>query len=280
MMMQETKTFQTVPNIQQVTDVPRDLKFHPSTVTDPKVLTQEQIAAYNRDGYVKGLRVFSAEEITEQRRYFDDLLAKVIAKGGNSYSISTAHLTYGKVYDLLTHPRIVAYVKDILGDNVVGWGSHYFCKMPHDGKRVSWHQDASFWPMTPSKTVTVWLAIDDADVENACMRFVPGSHHYGHLTYHLSEETENNVLNQTVDNADQFGDPVDDVLQAGEISLHSDLLLHGSEANDSDRRRCGLTLRYCAADVRAYMDWNGKGVIVSGSDPSGHWANPSRPVND
>jgi len=280
MMMQETKTFQTIPNIQQVTDVPRDLKFHPSTVTDPKVLTQEQIAAYNRDGYVKGLRVFSAEEIAEQRRYFDDLLAKVIAKGGNSYSISTAHLSYGKVYDLLTHPRIVAYVKDILGDNIVGWGSHYFCKMPHDGKRVSWHQDASFWPMTPSKTVTVWLAIDDADVENACMRFVPGSHHYGHLTYHLSEETENNVLNQTVDNADQFGDPVDDVLQAGEISLHSDLLLHGSEANDSDRRRCGLTLRYCAADVRAYMDWNGKGVIVSGSDPSGHWANPSRPTTD
>ncbi len=280
MMMPEVKTFQTIPNIQQVTDVPRDLKFHPSTVTQPKVLTKEQIAAYNRDGYVKGLRVFSLEEITEQRRYFDDLLAKVIAKGGNSYSISTAHLSYGKVYDLLTHPRIVAYVKDILGDNVVGWGSHYFCKMPHDGKRVSWHQDASFWPMTPSKTVTVWLAIDDADVENACMRFVPGSHHYGHLTYHLSEEAENNVLNQTVDNADQFGDPVDDVLQAGEISLHSDLLLHGSEANDSDRRRCGLTLRYCAADVRAYMDWNGKGVIVSGSDPSGHWANPSRPVND
>ena len=280
MMMPEAKTFQTIPSIQQVTDVPRDLKFHPSTVTQPKVLTQEQITAYNRDGYVKGLRVFSTAEITEQRRYFDDLLAKVIAKGGNSYSISTAHLSYGKVYDLLTHPRIVAYVKDILGDNVVGWGSHYFCKMPHDGKRVSWHQDASFWPMTPSKTVTVWLAIDDADVENACMRFVPGSHHYGHLTYHLSEETENNVLNQTVDNADQFGDPVDDVLQAGEISLHSDLLLHGSEANDSDRRRCGLTLRYCAADVRAYMDWNGKGVIVSGSDPSGHSANPSPPVND
>ncbi len=278
--MQATHTFQTIPDVQQVSDVPRDLKFHPSTVQEPQMLTPEQIAAYNRDGYVKGLRVFSPAEITEQRHYFDDLLAQVVAKGGNSYSISTAHLSYGKVYDLITHPRIVAYVKDILGENVVGWGSHYFCKMPHDGKRVSWHQDASFWPMTPSKTVTVWLAIDDADVENACMRFVPGSHHYGHLTYHLSEETENNVLNQTVKNAEQFGDPVDDVLQAGEISLHSDLLLHGSEANDSDRRRCGLTLRYCAADVRAYMDWNGKGVIVSGSDPSGHWANPPRPAND
>ncbi|MEZ4863555.1 MAG: phytanoyl-CoA dioxygenase family protein [Caldilineaceae bacterium] len=279
-MMQATPTYQTVPNTDQVTEVPRDLRFHPSTVENPQALTREQVAAYNRDGYVKGLRVFSPTESAEQRRYFDELLAKVIAKGGNSYSISTAHLTYGKVYDLLTHPRVVAYVKDILGENVIGWGSHYFCKMPHDGKRVSWHQDASFWPMTPSKTVTVWLAIDDADVENACMRFVPGSHHYGHLTYHLSEDAENNVLNQTVDNAEQFGDPVDDVLQAGEISLHSDLLLHGSEANASDRRRCGLTLRYCAADVRAYMDWNGKGVIVSGSDPSRHWANPPRPRGD
>jgi len=281
MMMQEAKAFQTIPNIQQVTDVPRDLKFHPSTVAQPKMLTQEQIAAYNRDGYVKGLRVFSPAEITEQRRYFDDLLAKVIAKGGNSYSISTAHLSYGKVYDLLTHPRIVAYVKDILGDNVVGWGSHYFCKMPHDGKRVSWHQDASFWPLTPSKTVTVWLAIDDADQGNACMRFVAGSHHLGHLTYRMSEDAEASVLNQTVDNVEQFGTIVYDELKAGEISLHSDLLLHGSLANQSDRRRCGLTLRYCATDVWSdpSYGWNREGVIISGSDPSGHWANPARPSN-
>ena len=39
--------------------------------------------------------------------------------------------------------------------------------MPHDGKAVAWHQDASYWPLSPSKTVTVWLAIDDADVDNA-----------------------------------------------------------------------------------------------------------------
>ena len=203
-----------------------------------------------------------------------------MAEGGTSYSIGTAHLMYGKVYDLLTHPRVVAHVKDLLGENVVSWGSHYFCKLPHDGKRVSWHQDASYWPMTPSKTVTVWLAIDDADTENACMRFIPGSHWFGYLTYKLSEGDEHNVLNQTVESAEQFGEPVDVVLKAGEVSMHSDLLLHGSEANNSNRRRCGLTLRYCVADVRAYLDWNLKGVIVSGEDPTGHWANPLRPEQD
>ena len=64
------------------------------------------------------------------------------------------------------------------------------------------------------------------------------------------------------------------------MSLHSDLLLHGSEANQSNRRRCGLTLRYCPADVRAGLGRNAKGVIVSGEGYDGHWANPSRPLTD
>ncbi len=275
-----TADYKIIPDETDIHAIERDLRFYPSTVTDPQVLTNEQVESYNRDGYVRPIRIFSSDEISDIRRYFDELLAKVIAAGGDSYSISTAHLKYGRVYDILTDSRIVAAVKDILGKDVVGWGSHFFCKMPHDGKAVAWHQDSSYWPLTPSKAVTVWLAIDDADTENACMRFISGSHHFGHLTYRPSDSTEHNVLNQSIDNAEQYGEPVDDCLQAGEVSLHSDLLLHGSNANDSDRRRCGLTLRYAAADVRAHLGWNGKGVIVSGSDPSGHWANPPRPAND
>jgi non-haem Fe2+, alpha-ketoglutarate-dependent halogenase len=272
--------FKTIPQHDALQQIERDLQFHPSTVREPRTLTREQVEAFNRDGYLKGIRIFSDGEMAEHRAYFDALLARVLSGGGTSYSISTAHLSYGKVYDLLTHPRIVQCVRDLLGEDVVGWGSHYFCKMPRDGKVVHWHQDASYWPMTPSKTVTVWLAVDDADVENACMRFIPGSHQFGHLTYHLTEEAEDAVLNQKVENAEQFGQPVDVELKAGEISMHSDLLLHGSEPNRSDRRRCGLTLRYCAADVRAGMGWNAKGVLVSGTDPTGHWANPSRPETD
>lgn len=261
----------------ELESVNRDLRFYPVTNDRPAVLTPEQIEAYNRDGYIKPVRIFSPAEIAEHRAYLDDLLARTLAAGGDSYSINAAHTRYGPVYDLITHPRIVAVVKDLLGPDVVGWGAHYFCKMPRDNKRVSWHQDASYWPLSPTKTVTVWLAIDDADQENACMRFIPGSHHLGHLTYKLSETDENNVLNQTVENPEQFGQPVDDDLRAGEASLHNDLLLHGSEPNQSDRRRCGLTLRYCAADVRAGLGWNQKGVLVAGTDPAGHWANPPRP---
>lgn len=272
--------FQTIPDYQQLDQIPRDLSFHPCGVESPRVLSRQQIEAFNRDGFISPVRIFDEAEMAVHRSYFDDLLNRVVAEGGDSYSISTAHLKYGAVYDLLTHPRIVAAVSDLLGDNVIGWGSHYFCKMPGDGKRVSWHQDSSYWPLTPSKAVTVWLAIDDADVENACVRFLSGSHLYGHLTWHLSENDEGNVLNQTVAEVERFGQPFDNILKAGEISLHSDLLLHGSEANESNRRRCGLTLRYCTSDVRAYMGWNQKGVVVSGKDDSNHWANATRPESD
>jgi phytanoyl-CoA dioxygenase PhyH len=272
--------FKMIPGQDDIRQMNRDLRFHPVDNEVPRTLTRAQIEHYNRDGYLKGIRIFSEAESRENRRYFDDLLTRVLAAGGTSYSISTAHLKYGRVYDLLTDHRIVDCVRDLLGENVIAWGSHFFCKMPHDGKRVSWHQDASYWPLSPSKTATVWLAIDDADCENACMRFIPGTHHFGHLTYRLTENDGENVLDQTVDNAEEFGEPIDVELNAGEISIHNDLLLHGSQANDSDRRRCGLTLRYCAADVRAGMDWNQKGVIVCGSDPSGHWANPPRPRED
>jgi non-heme Fe2+,alpha-ketoglutarate-dependent halogenase len=272
--------FKMIPGQDDIRQMNRDLRFHPVDNEVPRTLTRAQIEHYNRDGYLKGIRIFSEAESRENRRYFDDLLKRVLAAGGTSYSISTAHLKYDRVYDLLTDHRIVDCVRDLLGENVIAWGSHFFCKMPHDGKRVSWHQDASYWPLSPSKTATVWLAIDDADCENACMRFIPGTHHFGHLTYRLTENDGENVLDQTVDNAEEFGEPIDVELKAGEISIHNDLLLHGSQANDSDRRRCGLTLRYCAADVRAGMDWNQKGVIVCGSDPSGHWANPPRPRED
>jgi non-heme Fe2+,alpha-ketoglutarate-dependent halogenase len=275
--MSESPTFRITPTSDELSTVDRELRFHPCESANPLRLAPAEITAFNRYGYLSGIRVFTEDEIAEHRRYFDAILAVVLAKGGSSYSISTAHLKYAGVYDLLTHPSIVACVKDLLGENVIGWGSHYFCKMPRDGKAVSWHQDAIYWPLTPSKTVTVWLAVDDADTENACMRFIPGSHLRGPLPHLPSGEGEDNVLDHTAVDPLAIGAPVDNVLRAGEISLHSDLLLHGSEANNSDRRRCGLTLRYCAAEVRASLGWHAKGVVVSGADVDHHWANPARP---
>ena len=103
----------------------------------------------------------------------------------------------------------------------------------------------SYWPLSPSKTVTVWLAIDDASVENGAMTVIPKSHLHGQIAFERSTAEEKNVLGQTVHGALSYGDaPFPFEMKAGQMSLHSDLLLHGSEPNTSDRRRCGLTMRF------------------------------------
>src|SRR6059058_2656162 len=102
----------SIPSTQALAAVTRDLRFHPSAVDHARRLTPGQIAAFNRDGYLTGIRIFDREEIAEIRRYFDDLLARTLAAGGDSYSISTAHLRHGRVYDLLTDRRIVGCVQD------------------------------------------------------------------------------------------------------------------------------------------------------------------------
>ena len=114
------------------------------------------------------------------------------------------------------------------------------------------------------------------------MRFVAGSHQHGQLEFRASEVAENNVLNQTVDNVERYGTIDDDELKAGEISIHSDLLLHSSHYSESDRRRCGLTIRYCTPDVSAIPGyaWEKEGALIDAVDPDGHWGNPPRPERD
>ena len=116
------KTDKIMPTWAQLAEIGRDLRFYPSLTKHPKVLTQEQVTNFNHVGYIKGIPIFDEAEIGEHRQYFDALLASVIAEGGSSYSIISAHMKYGKVYDLLTHPRIVACVKDLIGEDVIGCG--------------------------------------------------------------------------------------------------------------------------------------------------------------
>ena len=89
------------------------------------------------------------------------------------------------------------------------------------------------------------------------------------------------MLNQTVCDPRKYGEaPVALAMRAGQISLHADLLLHGSEPNRSTRRRCGLTMRFVPSDVRAHNGWHKSAIICRGSNPEGHWGHHPRPAGD
>ena len=261
----------------RVSQLDRDLRFFPVAKRRPRLLDDVQITRYNAHGYLPGIRAFTEPAVSSNRTAFDGLLDQFLRAGKGSYAIDRYQDRIALIHDLAQTPAILDVVEDIIGPDIVCWATHFFCKMPGDDKGVSWHQDCSYWPLTPSKTVTVWLAIDDADRDNGCMQVIPGTHLNGHLPFRESAEEEHNVLTQTIERATRFGRPVDVELKAGEFSLHSDLLIHGSLPNQSKRRRTGLTLRYCPPDVRASWDWNRYSIICRGVDPSGHWANIPRP---
>ena len=108
--------FKAVLDSNDLASLPRDLRFHTIQNPTPRVLTAEQIEQFNRDGYIERIRIYSDSEIQSIRQYFDDLLKSVIAAGGDSYSISSAHLKYGRVWDILTNSKIAACVRDLLGE--------------------------------------------------------------------------------------------------------------------------------------------------------------------
>ena len=262
-------------------ELERDLKFYPLGVKNPSVLSPMQIDRYNDQGYLFPIRVFNDRQIIEIREYFDTLLPLALAAGWNSYEMINWHKTCRGVYDIVTNSRLLDVMQDLLGDTVILRHSHFFVKLPGDGKRVSWHQDSSYWPLSRSKVVSAWLAIDDSALDNGAMQVIPGSHKTAQITFHDSEPEENNVLSQTVRDASRYGgSPVSLALKAGEMSLHSDWTLHGSDVNQSERRRCGLAMRFLSYDVQAYNGWNAHSVICRGKDPTGHWADHSRPSGE
>jgi len=264
----------------EVSKLNRDLRFFPVQNPKPKKLTAGQVRLYNENGYLAGFRVFDENQTRDFRERSDRVLENFIRAGRGSYAIDRYQDRLATIWDIATAPGILDYVEDLIGPDIVCWATHYFCKLPGDPKGVAWHQDCSYWALSPSKTVTVWLAIDDVDTGNGCMRVIPRSHLHGHIAFRASDPSEDNVLTQTIEGAEQFGTPADIEMRAGEISMHSDLLIHGSLPNMSARRRCGLTLRYCPPDVRAFWDWNKVSIICRGADGSGHWGNVPRPNDD
>ena len=147
--------------------------------------------------------------------------------------------------DLARDPEIVELVSGVLGEDIILWGCHVFCKPAAEGYETPWHQDGHYWPMRPLANCTVWVALEESSAENGCLRVIPRSHSAMQLHEHLHEDRSDLTLNQRLA-ADAFDESsaVDLELQPGQMSLHDVYMVHGANANRSNRRRTGVALRY------------------------------------
>ncbi len=255
-----------------------DLSFAPVRNDRPKRLTTAQIAQYNEQGFVQPLDAFTDREIADIRRVVDRYMADLDHDG--AYGVNCYQARLSRLWDIATDSRILDHVEDLIGPNILCWATAVLSKAPRDPRAVPWHQDASFWALSPARTVTVWLAIDDADEGNSAMRFIPGTHNKGALPV-AKTEGSGYVFHKGTADAGALGPPFTNSLRAGQMSMHADMLVHGSMANASDRRRCGLTLRYCPPEVQITDETWARGVeAILCRGEAGSWRTYPRPDDD
>ena len=217
-----------------------------------KVLTEAEVAAYARDGQLTPQHRLSPPLLARLARCIETLIAEnpdvrpeQLVGAHIRRSADTGVHGVDELLDCACHPDILDAVEQVIGPDLILWGSQVFSKPAGDGLAIPWHQDGQYWPVRPLRTVTVWIAIDPVTVENGCMRVIPGTHQDG-LMEHTSSDDEGLALNQGLAGVDE-SQARDVELEPGQFSLHDAMLVHGSNANTSGKRRCGYAIRYMPA---------------------------------
>lgn len=233
-------------------------------------LTDEQLAFFEENGYLAGLRLLDDEQVealrAELAAFFDprheghELWYEYHAnESGDAENVLFHALGAWRIapgfHDLLWHPAFTVPASQLLGGAVRFWHDQLFCKPAGHGGVVAWHQDYSYWTRTtPMAHLTCWIGLDDATVENGCIHYVPGSHRWDLLPVTgLADDMEAIQSVLTDEQRAQF-EPVAVELRKGECSFHHPLLVHGSYANRSGRPRRAAVLNVFRDGVRSASD--------------------------
>jgi hypothetical protein len=223
----------------------------PATTTAP-VLTGEEIAHYNREGYlIMKDNLFAPGKFARLKDYFEAKLTR-LPGDVRPEGMDVPHFTDTALFEWLFADEVLNVVEQLIGPDIALWSSHFICKPKGDGKRVPWHEDSAYWKnkLTPMQVVTVWLAIDPSTRGNGCMYVVPRTHNHGFSDYDPVDTTINVFPTEITPAQRNDALAVPCELQPGQASLHDGRIIHGSPPNHSAIRRCGYTLRYIPTTVK------------------------------
>jgi non-haem Fe2+, alpha-ketoglutarate-dependent halogenase len=235
------------------------------------VLTDAQVEAFQKDGYHYPVRALSAPEADACRQTIENFEFEHGLIMKTPYR-NKPHMVFKWANRMIRDPRIVDAVEDLLGPNLLVWGSSFFIKEPNDPAYISWHQDSTYWGLSHPDIVTAWVALTVSDVANGAMRVVPGTHLKDQLP-HNDTFAENNLLTRGQEVAVEVEDDkaVYLTLQPGEMSLHHVRIVHGSEPNRAHYRRMGFAIRYVPTYVRQTEGPRDYATLVRGRDDFHHF---------
>lgn len=244
-----------------------------------KALSADAVKQYNETGYYAPVRAFGATQAAAYRERLEAFEAQHGKLAGPLRMKS--HLLFTWLDDLIRHPGILDAVEDVIGPDILCWGTSFFIKEPHNPSFVSWHQDSTYWGLDPADIVTAWVALSESTVENGAMRVIPGTH-----TMAQAEHRDTFAPDNLLSRGQEIAVDVDEAravpltLHPGEMSLHHVRLVHGSDPNPSDRRRIGFAIRYLPTHVRQVVGTTDSATLVRGTDRFGNFEPEQAPDAD
>lgn len=245
----------------------------------PKLLSDEAVQRYHRDGFYFPVRVMSAEQAAHYRGCLERYEHQLGGPIASNYR-HKVHLLFTWAAQLIRHPAILDAAEDVLGPNLLCWTTNFFIKEARSGAYVSWHQDSTYWGLSSDEVMTAWVALSDAPVESGAMKFWPGSHKLSQFE-HRDTFHEDNLLSRgqelTVPVPEDEGVLVP--LRAGEVSLHHVKLVHGSGPNTTADRRIGLAIRYIPTHIQQ-LKTRDSATLVRGTDEYGYFDPEPTPAAD
>ncbi len=246
------------------------------------MLTTEQRAFYEENGYLLVKAMFSREEAAALRAEAHALAARLSALRSIDATWGSARELAGRSDTVLLHchdvqfysahfsrlivdERLTAAASDIIGSpNVQLHHTKMFIKPPEKGSPFPMHQDQPFFPHANHSMIAAVVHFDDAPIEKGCIRVVPGSHKLGPLP-HLPEHSWHLPFAQY---------PVDSATpcpaEAGDVLFFSYLTIHGSGINVSQEARTTVLIQLRdPADPPTLKthESRGQGMILRGIDP-------------
>ena len=220
--------------------------------TPQAVLSAQEVAAYHRDGFLvprfrlspallDKLATLTAQVIEDNPGKVDQPLLGVHIPGGGTQGLKLPH----GFIDIAAHPAILDMLEQLIGPDVILWGSVLFYKRAHEGPVTPWHRDATAYPIEPMATTSVWIAVTESRKENGCLRFIPGTHRERQVGAHDKTHKPGEYFGGSLDPSEyDESHAVDVELEPGQMVVFDVFTVHGGHANRGTRPRGGYSLRF------------------------------------
>jgi len=239
-------------------------EISPKDAWETYKLSSEQIEFFNEYGYLSNVKMLELNQVEQLKKELEEIVDPSHPKNSLFYefhsnesadqdsvlfhSLGHWRITEG-FHDVLWNPRFVVAASQLLGTRAIRfWHDQLFCKPALHGGVVAWHQDYSYWTRTSTmQHLTCWVGLDNANLDNGCLHYIPGSH-----KWNLLDRTElagamdgiESFLDR--DQKEQFKNKVPIEMSAGFGTFHHPLMVHGSYENRSDRSRRAFVLNVFA----------------------------------